>query len=68
MFKKTSQKDFLPEAEQWAQRGEISAKLHCFRWPTTHRRKVLVRSAQSQLGMSRAADGRLRILPLINAE
>ena len=68
MFKKTSQKDFLPEAEQWAQRGEISAKLHCFRWPTTHRRRVLVRSARYQLGMSKAPDSGLRILPLINAE
>lgn len=68
MFKKTSQKDFLPEAEQWAQRGEISAKLHCLQWPTTHRRRILVRSAQYQLGMSRAPDGGLRILPPINAE
>lgn len=37
MFKQTSQKDFLPGAEQWAQREEISAKLRCFLWPTVEK-------------------------------
>lgn len=68
MFKKTSQKDILHRKQSNGPGEEISAKLHCFSVAYSTQEKSPCQECPVPVRHEQNTDGRLRILPLTNAE